>query len=155
MTLGSDLIILITNPIIISVVLAFLTSMFLKFLASDEQTFKSFLLSHGGMPSTHSSSVCALVVAIYFTEGITTLLIFSLIFAITTVNDAINSRYEIGVHAKILNKIMKNPKYQLLERVGHKPIEAFIGILVGISVATIVHFVPIAIILIRSILNQI
>ncbi|MBO6119826.1 MAG: divergent PAP2 family protein [Lachnospiraceae bacterium] len=109
---------------------------------------KKFVLSRivgaGGMPSSHTSTVVALTIALGFYEGLGSgSFALAVIFAIIVIHDATGVRLETGKQAKVLNTMMFESKAfedldfekQLKEYVGHTPLQALIGALVGILVA--------------------
>lgn len=142
---------LFTNKILIAAVLGWLVAQVLKTFIHLYFT-KSFdaerLIGSGGMPSSHSATVCALSTAsgIYyglhsFEFAVTT------IFAIVVMYDAIGVRRETGIQAKILNEMMEifdemNKKIstqdKLKELVGHTPLQVLAGAVLGIVIAFIV-----------------
>ena len=101
----------------------------------------------GGMPSSHSATVCSLVVAAARLYGPDSA-IFALAFimAIIVMYDAMGVRYETGEQAKVLNKMLEqwievteknNPFLQnmhLKEMVGHTPLQVMAGFALGILV---------------------
>ena len=106
-----------------------------------------WLLGTGGMPSSHSAAVVALLVCIGREFGsASSIFILSLLFALITMFDAQTWRRSIGFQAKILNKMMtdlqegkKIEDKRLRELVGHTPFEVFVGGLVGVLVTLIVY----------------
>ena len=90
----------------------------------------------GGMPSAHSATVCAMVIAAARSEGV----------AIITMHDAMGVRHETGEQAKVLNQMIeewidiseKNSPFlqnmHLKEMVGHTPLQVMAGMVVGIVV---------------------
>ena len=63
-------------------------------------------LGSGGMPSVHSALVTSLTTAIGIKHGIfSDLFIVCLVFATIIIYDAINVRFEAGLHAKALNNL--------------------------------------------------
>ena len=99
----------------------------------------------GGMPSSHSATVCSLVVAVARLYGPDSA-IFALAFimAIIVMYDAMGVRYETGEQAKVLNRMFTEwmdqgfEQFQLphgkklKEMVGHTPIEVLTGAALGI-----------------------
>ena len=101
----------------------------------------------GGMPSAHSATVTAMVIATARSEGI-----HSAIFAVAsvvasiTMHDAMGVRHETGEQAKVLNQMIeewidiseKNSPFlqnmHLKEMVGHTPLQVMAGMVVGIVV---------------------
>lgn len=108
----------------------------------------------GGMPSSHSASVCAVTIAIAKTEGFSSpLFAISFLLAGIVMYDAMGVRRAAGQHAKIINMIVKKEKsditsfipknkLQLKEFLGHTPLEVLGGALFGIIIAMVV---PVAI----------
>ncbi|MDD3392511.1 MAG: divergent PAP2 family protein [Bacilli bacterium] len=103
----------------------------------------------GGMPSSHSSFVSSLTMLIGLNEGIESpLFAMSLVFALIVAYDSLGLRKESGLHAEALNKIgeeifsIKNYKVgfkHLKEKLGHNPIEVFMGIVLGIMISCIYY----------------
>ncbi len=98
----------------------------------------------GGMPSSHSSSVCTLSTCIGLEYGFNSpLFTIALVFAVIVMYDAAGVRKETGEQAKIINRIVKKFEKQefhidqeLKELIGHTKPEvlggAILGILLGI-----------------------
>lgn len=101
--------------------------------------------SYGGMPSSHGAFVASLATMVGFAEGwFSAAFAVALVFAIITIRDAIGFRREIGVHGKILNRLVKeHPATQsqtypvLSERWGHTPAEISVGSAIGVLVGII------------------
>ncbi len=100
----------------------------------------------GGMPSTHTVFSVSLTTLIGYEEGFDTpIFAVALIFTCITSYDALGVRWESGKQAAAINQIfdamMKgNPKkafHHLKEKLGHEPLEVFVGILLGVIVASI------------------
>lgn len=102
------------------------------------------LFASGGMPSSHSSTVCALTTAcaVKYGFGSPTLAV-SLILAAIVMRDASGVRWETGEQAKLINKMMQEifsgkPEEidtGLKELVGHTPFQVLMGAILGIVVA--------------------
>lgn len=105
-----------------------------------------YMVKSGGMPSGHTASFTAVTVTIGYVSGFT-----STIFALAVCNtliivyDAINVRYSVGEHGKVLNKLIdeknkgEGSKIKRLRVVeGHTVAEAAMGFLLGISIATMI-----------------
>lgn len=105
-----------------------------------------YMVKSGGMPSGHTASFTAVTMTIGYVSGFT-----STIFALAVCNtliivyDAINVRYSVGEHGKVLNKLIdeknkgegsKIKKLRVVE--GHTVAEAAMGFLLGISIATMI-----------------
>lgn len=96
----------------------------------------------GGMPSSHSSTVCGLAFATGYTEGFgSAIFAVSVIFAVVVMYDASNVRRSVGHHARLLNQqfneLIKNGMNQKLfeELIGHEPVEVFVGSLLGLCIS--------------------
>lgn len=101
----------------------------------------------GGMPSAHSATVCAMVIATARSEGIqSAVFAVACVMAIITMHDAMGVRRETGEQAKVLNRMLeewidiseKNSPFlqnmHLKEMVGHTPLQVMAGVLVGVIV---------------------
>lgn len=98
----------------------------------------------GGMPSSHTSTVIALAIAVAYECGVGSVFFaLAAMFAIVVIHDAVGVRLETGKQAKVLNAMMFESnafedlsfEKQLKEYVGHTPIQALIGAIVGLIVA--------------------
>ncbi|CAG9613284.1 hypothetical protein BACCIP111899_02498 [Bacillus rhizoplanae] len=133
--------ILHNNPLMSAVIawfLAQLTKVIITLIKKREFDFAQFFAS-GGMPSSHSSTVTALAIAIGIEEGITSsVFAIATIFAIIVMYDASGVRLAVSKQAKILNDFFhgRQTEYKKLnELVGHTPYQVVIGALLGIVVA--------------------
>jgi len=105
----------------------------------------ALLVSPGGMPSSHSALVVGITHGIGLSVGFGTPL-FALAFAMSmiVIYDATGIRRQAGKHAELINAMINdlaagNPlkEEQLREVLGHTPLEALGGILLGLVVAQI------------------
>jgi acid phosphatase family membrane protein YuiD len=103
-----------------------------------------YLVSSGGMPSSHSAVVCACAAAIGATQGWTSpIFALAAVTAFVVMYDAANVRKAAGEQAKILNYMMEHwgqmpPEIfskELKELLGHTPVQVFMGALLGIAVS--------------------
>lgn len=112
------------------------------------------IFGSGGMPSSHSSTVCAaatVVCRLY--EPDSAIFGVMVIMSVIVMYDAMNVRYHAGVQAKELNiirKELKNNKVlnedfnnkisgnELKELLGHTPLEVLCGAVLGIAIGIIV-----------------
>lgn len=111
----------------------------------------SLLLRAGGMPSSHSALVTAVAHGIGLTEGFTSpLFALGVAMAMIVIYDATGIRRQAGRHAEIINTLVQDlleghalRQEQLREVLGHSPMEAFIGMVLGLVVAqTVISFWP-------------
>ncbi|NDK09386.1 divergent PAP2 family protein [Candidatus Gracilibacteria bacterium] len=99
----------------------------------------------GGMPSVHSSVVVSLATAFALKYGIHSDF-FAIVmgFTVIIIYDAINVRFEAGLHAKFINESLGEkliPEKKLKESLGHLPSEAFAGSMLGVIVAIILFYI--------------
>lgn len=100
----------------------------------------------GGMPSSHSATVCAMVVATGRYCGMSSSqFAIAAVLSIIVMYDAMGVRYETGEQAKLLNRMFSEWMDQgaasfpflggrkLKEMVGHTPIEVLTGAVLGIA----------------------
>lgn len=94
------------------------------------------MLNSGNMPSSHAAFVASLTIGIWLKYGFYhDFFLICLVFTFITVYDAINVRYQAGLHARALNRLTPNDGEELEESIGHTPFEAVIGGIVGSIVA--------------------
>ncbi len=143
---------LASNKIIISAALGWFVAQFLKLiihLIVHREFVIERLVGNGGMPSSHSATVCALATATAIQCGMGGFeFAIVAIFAIIVMNDAMGVRLETGKQAVVLNDMMelfkemgrwdgKHPAERLKEFVGHTPIQILVGAILGIIIALI------------------
>ncbi len=139
---------LLHNRIFISAAAAWLAAQLIKTLLHlwfHKEFVAERLVGSGGMPSSHSSTVCALMTAtgIEYGSGSFEFAIAG-IFAIIVMYDARGVRRETGIQAKVLNEMMEiftkmgkkmGVEEKLKEFVGHTPLQVVMGALLGVAVA--------------------
>lgn len=141
-----------SNPILISAVLGWFVAQVLKtiiYFIVNRRFVLERLVGNGGMPSSHSATVCALATATGMIRGCHSFeFAMAAIFAIVVMNDAMGVRLETGKQAVVLNDMMelfkemgrwdgKHPIEHLKEFVGHTPIQIAVGAVLGICIALI------------------
>lgn len=140
-----------SNKIFVCAVSGWLTAQILKTLIHTLFTKKFVaerLVGSGGMPSSHSCTVCALATSAGILYGPSSFeFAISLILALIVMYDAIGVRRETGIQAKILNEMLDvfadmgsdmSPQDKLKEFVGHTPLQVAIGAILGILIAFMV-----------------
>jgi hypothetical protein len=109
----------------------------------------SLLFRAGGMPSSHSALVAALAHAngLYWGFG-SPLFAISFVIAMIVIYDATGIRRQAGKHAEIINKMITDltsghplKEEQLREVLGHTPVEALAGTILGIVTAHIIGII--------------
>ena len=111
-------------------------------------------VSSGGMPSSHSATVCAMVVATGRYCGVSSpTFAIAAVLSIIVMYDAMGVRYETGEQAKVLNRLFTEwmdqgiEQFQfphgkkLKEMVGHTPIEVLTGAALGIVLGFVMPMV--------------
>ena len=141
------------NYMLVSAAVSWLAAQIIK-TCIDAYFNKEFhwerMVGSGGMPSSHSSFVCALTAAAAWQYGLDSPF-FAIAFTLSAVvmYDATGVRRETGKQAVILNKlILENPfqwegeefEKKLKEYVGHTPLQVLMGAILGVIVAYCVKF---------------
>lgn len=115
----------------------------LNFVAFRRWDF-SRLFGSGGMPSSHSSFICALATAVAITRGFQSVeFAISLALALIVMYDAAGVRRSAGKQAAAINRIIQDmmtrgsklTQAHLKELIGHTPFEVIMGALLGVLVA--------------------
>lgn len=139
---------LLNNKIFMSAVMGWLIAQVLKVIiyAIINREFKvERFVGSGGMPSSHSATVCALVTATILEYG-TSSFEFAIagVFAIIVMYDARGVRLETGKQAEAINQLFEllidqevEPVVKLKELVGHTPLQVIAGAVLGVLVALI------------------
>ena len=141
------------NPILTVALLAWFVAQVLKTLINFILLGKFQLermWGDGGLPSAHSATVCAMVIATARSEGFSSAIFaVAAVVAIITMHDAMGVRRETGEQAKVLNKMIeqwidvteKNAPFlqnmHLKEMVGHTPLQVLAGFVVGCVVGAL------------------
>ena len=139
---------LLGNQLLVSAVLGWVVAQGLKTLidfALNKSFNKERLVGSGGMPSSHSATVCGLTTAAVIKYGVGSFeFAISFVLSMIVMYDAIGVRRETGKQAKLLNFIlMENPlklsaevlQERLKEYVGHTPLQVVAGALLGVFLA--------------------
>ena len=146
------------NQVLICAVVGWTVAQVLKTLI-DLYLNRSFnperLFGSGGMPSSHSATVCALTTASGIKYGAGSFeFAVSFVLSMIVMYDATGVRWAAGLHAKAINdivdylgdesqhkeKILNDMIPELNESLGHRVIEVICGALLGFSVALIQFF---------------
>lgn len=139
---------LFQNTILLSAVAGWLIAQILKtfiHLFFTKKFVAERLVGSGGMPSSHSATVCALCTSTGYFYGVSSFeFALTFILALIVMYDAMGVRRETGIQAKVLNEMLKifedmgsdmAPQDKLKEFVGHTPLQVLIGALLGIAIA--------------------
>jgi len=138
-----------TNKVILIPIAAWLIAQLVKMMVALMQgkgfDFR-YLVSSGGMPSSHSAMVTALAISVGMIYGFGSAVFgISVILALIVMYDAAGVRRSVSKQAKVLNHIMRELRHNqphlevlradLKELIGHTPFQVIIGAIVGIIVA--------------------
>lgn len=139
------------NQVLICAVVGWTVAQVLKTLI-DLYLNRSFnperLFGSGGMPSSHSATVCALTTASGIKYGAGSFeFAVSFVLSMIVMYDAMNVRMETGKQAKLLNRVFFENileldgvllQERLKEYVGHTPVQVVAGAVLGIGMAALV-----------------
>ncbi len=139
------------NPVIVCGVIGWASAQIIKFFLNliHNSSFQlERLYGSGGMPSSHSSLVCAAFVStarLVGWDSPVTAVMF--VIAAIVMYDAANVRLEAGKHAKQLNEIMERllmldgdidaKRKEFKELLGHTPLQVLCGAILGIVIGAI------------------
>ena len=136
------------NQTLIASLTAWSLAQILKLPIEFMQTRKwnwALLLRAGGMPSSHSALVTAVAHSIGLTSGFDTpTFALAVALAMVVIYDATGIRRQAGRHAEIINAMVEDlveghplRQEQLREVLGHSPMEALVGVVLGLAVSQI------------------
>ena len=141
---------LFNNYVLWVALTAWLTAQLLKvlFYAIKYRTLNlERLVGAGGMPSSHTSTVCGLATAIAKMYGLSSpYFAISLVLAAIVMYDATGVRRAAGEQARVLNRLLvehdkAEAQKALKEFLGHTPLEVLGGAVLGIALG---FLIPIA-----------
>lgn len=142
---------LLSNKILIAAFFGWLIAQIIKtilYIVVNKEFNSERLLGDGGMPSSHSATVMALVTSTWFYYGAGSFeFAISGVLALIVMHDAMGVRRETGIQAKVINNMMDWFKEldsdipveeKLKEFVGHTPMQVLFGALLGIVVGLVI-----------------
>ena len=138
------------NVIFVSAALGWLIAQVGKtiiYLILNRKFVAERLVGSGGMPSSHSATVCALATAAGMRYGGGSFeFAVTVMLAIIVMYDAMGVRRETGIQARVLNEMLEvftkmgkkmSVEDKLKEFVGHTPLQVLIGAILGIIIAVV------------------
>lgn len=140
-----------SNLPLISAFLSFALAQFLKIFTTwykEKRWDSKRLLDSGGMPSSHSATVSALVVAIGLQEGAgSSAFAVAVVLACIVMYDASGVRLHAGRQAELLNQIVCElpPEHPLSnvrplrDSLGHTPLQVVAGGILGCIIAFLIR----------------
>lgn len=138
------------NRVLIAALLAWAVAQGLKMPIEYARTRRwnwVLLLRAGGMPSSHSSLVTALAHGIGLSVGYdSAMFALAVVVAMVVIYDATGIRRQSGLQAEAINILVRDllkghpmrHEKQLREVLGHSPLEAIVGLCLGLAVAQII-----------------
>ncbi len=143
---------ILSNQVLVSAVAGWIVAQVLKTMldfALNRTINWERMVGSGGMPSSHSATVCGLTTAAALRYGVGSFE-FAVCFVLSMVvmYDATGVRRETGKQAKLLNSILsENPlklnaevlQEKLKEYVGHTPLQVVAGAILGIGLALMIN----------------
>ncbi len=141
---------LLHNRIFVSAALGWMVAQVLKTIIHmilTKQFVAERMVGSGGMPSSHSATVCALATATGMECGAgSPEFAITIMLAIIVMYDAMGVRRETGKQGRVLNEMLEiftnmgkeiSPEKRLKEFVGHTPLQVLMGAILGIAIAVI------------------
>lgn len=141
---------LLHNRIFVSAALGWMVAQVLKTIIHmilTKQFVAERMVGSGGMPSSHSATVCALATATGMECGTgSPEFAITIMLAIIVMYDAMGVRRETGKQGRVLNEMLEiftnmgkeiSPEKRLKEFVGHTPLQVLMGAILGIAIAVI------------------
>jgi acid phosphatase family membrane protein YuiD len=119
---------------------------FIFYSVRDKALKFKYLFTAGGMPSSHSAFVTALLVSIGLRNGIQSeLFAIAFVFASIIIYDAYRLRGTVQQHSKAIEKLFellpKGKRIEVEQMVGHSIPEVLAGIITGTVFAIAVYLV--------------
>ena len=140
------------ESVLVTSILSWFIAQVLKVISTLIQNkkldFRRFV-GAGGMPSSHSSFVTSLAVAVGLTVGFESIeFAICTVFALVVMYDAAGVRRAAGQQARILNRLVEDweksdfssSDKHLKELLGHTPKEVFVGAILGATIAILRHY---------------
>jgi len=144
------------NPTLLAALLAWVIAQMIKlpvhYLRTGEINW-SLLLRAGGMPSSHSAIISAAAHSIGLHSGYDTpLFTLTFVLAMIVIYDATGIRRQAGLHARAINIMIKDlveghplrSREKFIEVLGHSPMEATLGVILGLLTAQIQFWIETA-----------
>ena len=146
-----QLLAVLENRVLIAAVLAWFIAQVLKVVLvfwKEKRIDFSRMVGSGGMPSSHSATVCALTTASGLKYGVGSFeFAISFVVAMVVMYDAMGVRRETGKQAQLLNSVFFENilnldgvllQEKLKEYVGHTPLQVAAGAVLGIGMTLVI-----------------
>jgi acid phosphatase family membrane protein YuiD len=139
----------LNNKALLAALTAWFTAQVIKILITliqEKRIDFALLMSSGGMPSSHSATVCSLAVMIMkICSAASIEFALASVFAFIVMYDAAGVRRAAGEQAKVLNRIVEDlakgkteyMEKNLKELIGHTPFQVTVGAVLGIIIGAV------------------
>jgi len=135
---------LLNSPVFWSILLAGAASQGLKILLLVFKHRQKFhpadIVVTGGMPSTHTALVVALVLIEYLTQGFSNLFFVTFVVAVIVIRDSLGVRRTAGEEGQTLNEIIRKAKLKIPSlhySLGHTGPQVAMGAIIGLLSALV------------------
>jgi acid phosphatase family membrane protein YuiD len=109
--------------------------------AQSKKISQQPIFNTGGMPSVHTAPVVSLTTTIGLLDGVQSpIFAIAAVFSIVVMTDAVKTRRAVGEQGKALQKLLPKSQKQPYSAIGHRPIEVFVGGIIGLAVGIAVAF---------------
>ncbi|HUV55925.1 MAG TPA: divergent PAP2 family protein [Dehalococcoidales bacterium] len=146
---------LITNKVLVVSVCAWAVTQLLKVVATlvrERRLDFRYLLASGGMPSSHSAVVGALVTSVAMLQGLSSVAFgIAAVLALIVMYDSAGVRQSVGQQSVVLIRIVQEFRFRrpiaelerdLREFLGHTPFQVIVGAIIGILIAWLWLAIP-------------
>ncbi|MBO7148827.1 MAG: divergent PAP2 family protein [Clostridia bacterium] len=139
----------LNNKALLAALTAWFTAQVIKILITliqEKRIDFALLMSSGGMPSSHSATVCSLAVMIMkICSAASIEFALASVFAFIVMYDAAGVRRAAGEQAKVINRIVEDlakgkteyMEKNLKELIGHTPFQVTVGAILGIIIGAV------------------
>lgn len=146
---------IITNKVLVTSACSWAVAQLLKVvvtLAREKRLDLHCLLASGGMPSSHSALVGALVTSVAMLQGLSSVAFgIAAVLALIVMYDSAGVRQSVGQQSVVLIRIVQEFRFRrpiaelerdLREFLGHTPFQVIVGAALGILIAWLWLTIP-------------
>jgi len=148
---------LINNKVLMAAIVGWTVAQVAKtiiHIITNKKFVAERLVGGGGMPSSHSATVCGMSTMALLEYGVGSVeFAFACIFSLVVMYDAMGVRRETGNQAKAINEMRDtftlmfdpsqcdlSPDERLKELIGHTPLQVLIGAITGIVIGVLMYY---------------
>jgi acid phosphatase family membrane protein YuiD len=110
----------------------------LIFFRQEKRFRKKYLFTDGGVVSAHAATMSGLTTTILLIDGVSSIFFISFFVTMIVLRDAYGVRYQTGVQATVINKMMAQfgiHQKALKELIGHSKTQVLLGVILGVCIA--------------------